>query len=397
MSKVTGSLTLARSLLANPRIILAKPAVNWFLLQYLRRFTPTQAGDHLVLHSHLPPVNSRAYSRFINEHLLGRNSGPSHAQVGLTNVCPHDCEYCYNRDRTGEVMDTARVLKVIRDLRAMGVFWLGFTGGEPLLRKDLVKITESAADGCAVKMFTTGATLTRELAADLQRAGLFSVSVSLDHWRAAEHDRVRRCPGAHQTALKAIEMFQEVGGVHVGVSTVVSRDLLEGGQLEEFLHFLIGLGVQEAWLSETKPSVENLWSPALVLNDEERARLVALQDRYNREGRLTVNYLGHFEGPDHFGCAAGHKMVYVDAFGNVGPCVFVPLSFGNVRERPVKEIVQEMRTHFPSERQCFLDRNCTLLKKHYRGESPFRPETSLEVMKEAQFGPLATFFALQYR
>lgn len=203
MSKVTGSLALARSLLANPQVILAKPAVNWFLLRYLMKFTPTQAGEHLVLHSHLPPVNSHAYSRFINEHLLGRNSGPSHAQVGLTNVCPHNCEYCYNRGRTGEVMDTATVLQVIRDLKAMGVFWLGFTGGEPLLREDLVKITESAADGCAVKMFTTGATLTRELAAGLQRAGLFSVSVSLDHWRAAEHDRVRGCPGAHQAGCSS--------------------------------------------------------------------------------------------------------------------------------------------------------------------------------------------------
>lgn len=180
MSKLTGGLALARSLLTNPQIVLAKPAVNWFLLQYLRKFTPTRAGDHLVLHSHLPPVNSRAYARFINEHLLNRNSGPSHAQIGLTNVCPHHCDYCYNRGRSGEVMDTATVLKVIRGLKAMGVFWLGFTGGEPLLRKDLVRITESAAEGCAVKIFTTGATLTREMAADLQRAGLFSVSVSLD-------------------------------------------------------------------------------------------------------------------------------------------------------------------------------------------------------------------------
>jgi MoaA/NifB/PqqE/SkfB family radical SAM enzyme len=397
MSRLTDQLALVRALLANPQIVRAKPAVNRLLLQYLAKFTPTRVGDHLIVHSPLPPVNSGAYSRFINEHLLGQTKGPSHAQIGLTDTCPHNCEYCYNRNRAGRVMDTATILQVIRDLKAMGVFWLGFTGGEPLLREDLVKIVETAAEGCAVKLFTTGSTLTKELAADLQRAGMFSVSVSLDHWEEAEHDRSRRCAGAYREALRAIELFREVGGVQVGVSAVVSRDLLGSDQLEEFLHFLIDLGVQEAWLSEAKPSVENLWSRALVLNGEERAKLIALQDRYNREGRLTVNYLGHFEAPEHFGCTAGHKMVYVDAFGNVGPCVFVPLSFGNVEERSIKDIFQDMRSRFPSERHCFIDRHGELLRKHYHEQSPLSLEESLKVLEEVRFGPLAKFFELQYR
>lgn len=70
----------------------------------------------------------------------------------------------------------------------MGVFWLGFTGGEPLLHKDLVEIVKSVGDDCAIKLFTTGSNLTPQLAKELKEAGLLYVSISLDHWDEAEHD-----------------------------------------------------------------------------------------------------------------------------------------------------------------------------------------------------------------
>ncbi len=78
----------------------------------------------------------------------------------------------------------------------MGVAWLGITGGEPLLNPNILSIIDSVADDCAVKLFTTGGFLTPELARDLKRAGLFSVSVSLDHWIEEKHDQGRRYPGA---------------------------------------------------------------------------------------------------------------------------------------------------------------------------------------------------------
>ena len=181
MSKIANKIALTRALLSNPQILKAKPSINRFQFQYLRKFKAVKVGNNLILHSHLPPLNSRAYTRFIDEHLLSKIEGPSHAQIALTNACPQNCEYCYNKNRNGKVIDTETIKKVIQDLREMGVFWLGFTGGEPLLQKDIVKITESVGDDCAVKLFTTGCTLTKELARDLKNAGLFSVSVSLDH------------------------------------------------------------------------------------------------------------------------------------------------------------------------------------------------------------------------
>jgi MoaA/NifB/PqqE/SkfB family radical SAM enzyme len=337
---------IARAVLSKPQMLRMKPSLNRFFIQYLSKFSIQNVSGNYIIHSHLPPLNSEAYTRFINEHLLARTQGPSHAQIGVTNSCMQNCVYCYNKKRSGTVLDTATIKKTIQDLKKLGVFWLGFTGGEPLLQKDLVSITDSVGDGCAIKIFTTGCGLTRQRAQDLAKAGLIYVSISLDHWQEEIHDRVRQYKGAYQSALKAIDIFKNLGSVHVSVSAVLSKEMIINDEAEEFLEFLIRLGVHEAWLSETKPSVEAFWNDTLVISEEERKKLVDLQDRYNRQGKITVNYLGHFEGREYFGCNAGHKMIYIDAFGEVSPCVFLPLSFGNIMKTNVSAVWKEMSRYF---------------------------------------------------
>jgi MoaA/NifB/PqqE/SkfB family radical SAM enzyme len=362
----------------------------------MMKFPSVITDEHIILHSHLPPLNSKAYKRFINEQLLSRIDGPSHAQIGITNDCPQNCEYCYNKNRSGKVMDKGTILQVIHDLKNMGVVWLGLTGGEPLLNKDIVEITASASDDCAVKLFTTGCTLTNSLAADLKKAGLFSACISLDHYIAEEHDKTRRYKGAYKEALKAIEIFKQTG-IHIGVSAVFSKQMIRSNRVNEFLSFLSELGVDEAWLSEVKPSVEDYQQANMVIDEEDRLALVHLQDRYNKKGKLTVNYLGHFEGSEHFGCNAGRKMIYIDAFGEVSPCVFTPMTFGNVHDTPVRQIFNDMKPLFrPSHEGCFINTNYRLLQKYSDGQLMLDKESSVKMMQESSFGPLSSFGKLFY-
>jgi MoaA/NifB/PqqE/SkfB family radical SAM enzyme len=396
MSEFKNKIALAKALLSNIRIIRVKPSINLFLADYMKKFKLLNVGGQLIIHSHLPSINSKAFSRFINEHLLAKTEGPSHAQICLTNACPQNCRYCYNKNRSGELLNKDEIKRLIQELKEMGVVWLGFTGGEPLLNKDIVEIVESVGDDCAIKLFTTGVNLTENLAAELKRAGLLYVTVSLDHWNEEEHDRIRGYAGAFRTALRAIEIFKN-NGIHTSVSSVISREMVKENKVSELLEFLISLGIHEAWLSETKPTVEAFWNEASVITEEERLSLVSLQDKYNKEGRITVNYLGHFEGREHFGCNAGNKMVYIDAFGEVSPCVFTPMTFGNVRDKSAQTVFSEMKEHFPSESSCFINKNYELLKKHYKGQSPISKEDTLEMMKEVRFSPMSEFFRLYYK
>jgi MoaA/NifB/PqqE/SkfB family radical SAM enzyme len=183
----------------------------------------------------------------------------------------------------------------------------------------------------------------------------------------------------------------------VGVSAVFSREMIKNDETEEFLHFLIGLGITEAWLSEVKPSVESFFDESLIISEDDRLKLVKMQDRYNKEGIITVNYLGHFEGKECFGCNAGHKMIYIDAFGDVSPCVFTPMNFGNVRLDRVQDIFSDMKKYFLFPNGCFINKNYHLLKKYSDGEVVLDKTSTLKMMEEVRFGPLARFWKIYYR
>lgn len=397
MSKFRNNIMLAKSLLANRQMIRVSPAINLFLARYMGKFKLMNVDGQLILHSHLPPVNSLAFTRFIDEQLLARTPGPSHAQIALTDECPQQCLYCYNKNRKGQRMTTAEIKRTIADLRDSGVIWLGLTGGEPLLNPDIVEIIASAGSSCAIKLFTTGFGLTRELALALQKAGLFSACVSLDHWQVDVHDQIRGYPGAYRIALEAIEIFRQTPGIHTSVSTVVSREMIHDGQLAVFIEFLRDLGIHEVWLSEAKPTVADFQKEELVITESERLELVRLQDRFNRQGKLTINYLGHFEGSEHFGCNAGNKMVYVDAFGEVSPCVFLPMTFGNIREKPMQDLLSDMRSQFASQGGCFINKHYALVGKYRQSPAPISRAETLALMKEVQAGPPATFSRLYYK
>ncbi len=393
MTTLKNNLIFLKTMIANKQIIKLNPSMNWFLTQYMAKFNLINVDEKLIMHSHLPALNSRAFTRFIDEHLLNKTPGPSHAQISLTNACPQQCQYCYNKNRSGKLLSTDEIKKTIAELKSMGVFWLGFTGGEPLLNRDIVEIVKSAGNDCALKLFTTGVNLTEPLAAKLKQAGLDYVSISLDHWLEEEHDKIRGSQGAFNTAISAIEVFKQAG-LHVSVSAVISKEMLKQNQVKNLMDFLISLKVHEAWLSETKPTVEAFWNQDAVITEAERLSLVKLQDEYNKKSEITVNYLGHFEGKEQFGCNAGHKMVYIDAFGEVSPCVFAPLAFGNIRDESIGDIFDEMKKYFPSESNCFINNNYELLRKHSQGDIPLNKNKSKAMMQEVQFSPLSKFGSL---
>ena len=107
MLSVIEKAKFAGTILKNLQIIKAGPEVLKFLINYMDKFEVQFVGENFFIHSHLPPLNSQAYSGFINEHLIKGSNGPSHAQIGITNACPQKCEYC--KVLCQSIQDSARV------------------------------------------------------------------------------------------------------------------------------------------------------------------------------------------------------------------------------------------------------------------------------------------------
>ena len=100
----------------------------------------------------------------------------------LTYDCPLHCPYCSNPTDLGDFSDeltTEQWCKVLTEARAMGAVQLGFSGGEPLLRKDLDQLVKHGRDlGVYTNLITSGIGLTEKRIAKLKQAGLDHIQIS---------------------------------------------------------------------------------------------------------------------------------------------------------------------------------------------------------------------------
>ncbi len=255
---------------------------------------------------------------------------------------------------------------------------LVFTGGDPLMRNDLLEIIDYATSLDIPLAISPSATplLTRSKIKELASHGIGGASLSLDSPFEEVHDRIRGVKGTFKRTIDAIKWFLEEG-VRVQVNTVVMRETLEG--LPEMVALLRSLGVKtwevfyfvptgrgsrehdlspSEWeavsffLAEAsrygitvrtsegpffrrvacllKSGVEPgdvLDNDALILYESFVRRLRSLLGK--PEENMRVHTVGTRDGLG---------IVFVSYNGSVQPSGFLPLSAGNIRERPLKEI-----------------------------------------------------------
>jgi sulfatase maturation enzyme AslB (radical SAM superfamily) len=147
-----------------------------YLLLQSRYEKVTLHDGKFVISSDLPPFPSGAFDRLIKALLSsqGHEVIPIYASFSITNKCMYHCWHCYIHNLKEEDMSTEDAEKIVRKLQELGTSVIAFTGGEPLVRKDICEIISNIdADKSSVVLFTTGYGLTKEKAQDLSNRQAF--------------------------------------------------------------------------------------------------------------------------------------------------------------------------------------------------------------------------------
>ncbi|MET1128579.1 MAG: radical SAM protein, partial [Thermoproteota archaeon] len=138
--------------------------------------------------------------------------------VWLVNAsCNLRCPYCYaSRYLRERPLSTEEALRVVREASDAGVEYINFTGGEPLLRRDLFEIVEAALDGgIEVSIFSNLTLLGEEQARRIARLGLY-VLTSLDG--PPEVYEAAKGPGTWRRFLRGIELLKKHGvAFHINI------------------------------------------------------------------------------------------------------------------------------------------------------------------------------------
>lgn len=374
------------------------PSVAGFFKDYLAKEKVIRFGETFVANTNLPPYPGGAFDGLVDQFAqLGDIEQRKLYSVTLavTNRCPLNCWHCYNAGRSQVDLPFETVRRLVADLQSMGAVMVTLTGGEPLLRDDLEDIAAAFDDRSCVIVGTTGIGLTSRRASGLQRSGVFAVGISLDSADAAEHDRLRGKAGAFEDACLAVRVAAEAG-LYPYVVSVATRQFLDPERFIPFMQFAGRIGALEVHLLEPSASGRLADRGDVLLRADERQMIFDYQGRVaDDEGLPILSSFAYIESPGAFGCGAGLTHMYIDGSGEVCPCNLVPLSFGNVANEPLADILAKMACHFRKPRTCCV--GGLLAGKIPQGQLPAPCEVSTELCAKhlPKSHPLPRFFQIR--
>jgi radical SAM protein with 4Fe4S-binding SPASM domain len=292
----------------------------------------------------------------------------------FTHKCNLSCKHCYSDSGGVRIAEltTEEALDVVDQLAEAGVTALAFSGGEPLTRTDFFEVAGYAVDrGLYVSVATNGTLLTREMARRLKQAKIHYVEISIDGATATTHDAFRGVPGAFDKAVMGLKNAV-AEDLCACIATTATKNNLEempaivmlaeeiGAERFTYFNFIpTGRGKEHFNQDLSAEEREKLMRFLLnrmssgckttILTTAPQLARVALQCQgRSGTGEVTMSMahmqtarvskkavpLADFIG----GCGAGRLYCSLSPQGDVHPCVFLPVTVGNLKKEKFIDI-----------------------------------------------------------
>jgi radical SAM protein with 4Fe4S-binding SPASM domain len=294
---------------------------------------------------------------------------PFNVQLDLTYRCNENCVHCYLDHGEGSEMDTAEVTGVLDQLADAGTLFLCLSGGEILLRPDLLEIIRRARSLMfSVTVKTNGILLTERDAECLAGLSVSQVHISVYSHKSEVHDAITRVPRSFDRSLSAIRLLVRLG-VRVRIANVLMRENVADYQGVQALAAELGV---EARIDPTvTPALDgdaSATSLRIPISDLERVFRDPAVVKDVEKFCAPPPAADAGTGTDYL-CGAGINGCYVSPSGDVMPCVAFPLVCGNLRRRKFLDIWRESEVlgkiraarvrDLPACRECVNVPSCT--------------------------------------
>ena len=295
-----------------------------------------------------------------------------------TNDCNLNCSHCYhNREgkehathyqNKNSLMSLAEVKEMIDDLNNTSKRWdfsprFQITGGEPMLRQDLMDILDyTNSIKMETRLLTNGTLITPQNVEELKRRGVERLQISIDGSRDT-HNKIREKYYAYDKAMEGIRNCANAG-ILVTVSMtamqsnkeqledVIINSINSGAGIVGFQSYVPerSLGIKDpefigaedtySLFLETRMLVKKYGDKIKILQTEVLWQMMQWDTKLKQEARETGKFLS--------GCGAGFSGISVLSDGKVYPCRRLPIKIGNIKEGLIdimlnSEVLQNLR------------------------------------------------------
>ncbi|MEJ3404277.1 GTP 3',8-cyclase MoaA [Rathayibacter sp. YIM 133350] len=198
-------------------------------------------------------------------------------RISLTDRCSLRCTYCMPAEGVpwlakDNILTSAEIVRVARVAASVGIQEIRLTGGEPLLRRDVVDLVSDLAliegwDGPLEVSMTTNGLRLPQLATDLRQAGLTRVNISLDTLRPERFAELTRRDRL-EDVLAGIESARDAGFDPIKINAVAMRGVNDD-ELVDLVRFAVDRGAQMRFIEQMPLDAGHIWSRVQMVRGEE--------------------------------------------------------------------------------------------------------------------------------
>ena len=287
--------------------------------------------------SYLPCVcvGSQISHRFLPSHVR-----PLAAHVKLTENCQAKCISCdYWKSRWKDGIGTKRAITLINEIAELGIRSLRFTGGEPLLRKDLFEVLDRSNSRSFKRIILqTNGLLIKRLSKELNDSPITNINVSIDGLRET-NDHIRGIKGYFDLALDGIRTLRN--------KRVAFSVTLNGPSAKELSHLAqvaagVGAELEFNILSQSLPFLQN-GDVTSMWPDRNDVTLIEKFLRGIRRPSYEVSYIKKYynkkplEEPP---CVLGYLQIFIISNGDVLTGCYPLPAVGNILETSLRQVLE---------------------------------------------------------
>jgi MoaA/NifB/PqqE/SkfB family radical SAM enzyme len=305
-----------------------------------------------------------------------RNFIPGVVQISITSRCQCNCKHCgvsYIKRKVNDEPSLNELDAIFADLKRSGTSVVDFFGGEPTIRKDLFEIIARAKSyGFITIIESNGHNLDEKYIIGLKNAGLNQVYLSLDDYSEEYHDSNRALKGLFSRVVNAFAFCRQ-HGLSVDASFVPKSEDYFKFNINDYLAFAFDSGADNVRILLPRFTGSMHLTGESPFSDGNEQKLIG----YIAPQYLDRIYFHSNDTPldDISVCSAKKYFCHILTNGDVLPCPYLPLVFGNIRKESISVIfnrIQNSEIMKSGGTHC-LARNIDFVKKYLSRVTPEEP------------------------
>lgn len=264
--------------------------------------------------------------------------------LDVTSRCNMACSHCYAETfNRVDMVDTGTLGRALEEFYELGVLHYVLQGGEPIMSPKRLEfvLRHCHPDETYINVVSNGWAMDRDRIRWLKDLKVDKIAFSLDSGIEEEHD-VNRLPGSFRRVVEAIDMVREEGLLS-SISFVVTHESLYSDGFRRAYALAKDKGIRmDVQIAEPVGKWDG--RKDVLITPEDAAHIKHLQQVSGRigTGQTMINRDIYCGDNDH--CPAGIEFMSLSADGQFLPCNFLQFSLGNIRDRSVRQMRDDLLT-----------------------------------------------------